>query len=190
MKKSKTDSAFEPTYPRSDDYPSGNGNSAGHVSRKNPKAGSPRSEMDAIAEEINELEGRLERARRRLDQSSTSQATELEIGRLLFEAQRFAEASVAKLEREIQEILVEAEAKAAEIIREATQEAQEIRYHAQQSSFIPSRTAEELQSAIIGFADMNGDLVRELHALYDLLRPLVDRRTDSFNSTSAAMGPN
>jgi chromosome segregation ATPase len=188
MKKSKTYSAFEPSRPRSDEYQSGNGNSAGHVSRKKAKAESPSSEMDAIAEEIVDLERRLERARRQLDQSSTSQTTELEIGRLFFEAQRFSEASVTRLEREIQEILQEAEAKAAEIIREATEEAHQIRYRGQQSSFISSRTAEELQSVIIGFTAMNGDLIKELHGLYDLLRPLVDRRSESFSPTSTPMG--
>jgi hypothetical protein len=72
---------------------------------------------------------------------------------------------------QIQEILVEAEAKAAEILREATEEAEKIRQEAHQSSFIPARTAQELQSAIAGFASVNNELVRELNALNAMLAP-------------------
>jgi cell division septum initiation protein DivIVA len=110
------------------------------------------------------------------------QTTEYEIGRLFVEAQRFSEASLSKLEMQIQEILVEAEAKAAEILREANEEAAEIRRQAQQASFIPDRTAQELQTAIVGFASVNSELVKELTALNDMLTPASGPRSDSLGS--------
>ena len=101
---------------------------------------------------------------------------------MFVEAQRFSEASLSKLEIQIQEILIEAEAKAAEILREATEEAAAIRRQAQQSSSVPNRTAQEVQTAIVGFASVNSELVRELAALSDVL-------TSSTDHQSPAMGP-
>jgi cell division septum initiation protein DivIVA len=106
------------------------------------------------------------------------------------EAQRFSEATLSRLEMQIQEILVEAEAKAAEILREANEDAERIRREAQQSSsFIPARTAQELQSAIAGFASVNNELIRELSALNALLAPSnnrvappIDRSADRMHS--------
>jgi cell division septum initiation protein DivIVA len=116
------------------------------------------------------------------------QTTEFEIGRLFMEAQRFSEATLSRLEMQIQEILVEAEAKAAEILREANEDAERIRREAQQSSFIPARTAQELQSAIAGFASVNNELIRELSALNAMLAPSnrmappIDRSADRMHS--------
>ncbi len=133
------------------------------------------SEIGAIAGAIEELQSRLERANEQLGQVAAVQTTEFEIGRLFMEAQRFSEATLSRLEMQIQEILVEAEAKAAEILREANEDAEKIRREAQQSSFIPARTAQELQSAIAGFASVNNELIRELNALNAMLAPSNNR---------------
>ena len=64
------------------------------------------------------------------------ETTEVEIGRLFVEAQRFSEDSLSKLEFEIYEILREVEAKAKQILAEATQEAHEIRRQAQHATSV------------------------------------------------------
>jgi len=159
-----------------------NGNSGVHPLLGDPSVESASSELGAIAGAIEDLQGRLAQANAKLTQVAAVQTTEYEIGRLFVEAQRFSEASLSKLEMKIQEILVEAEEKAAEIIREATEEAAEIRQHAQQSAVIPNRTAQELQAAIVGFAGVNSQLVKELTALNDMLAQSDDPR-------SPPMGP-
>jgi hypothetical protein len=181
-------SAFEAPLPLPDDHSSGNGHSAGPVSKKRPKVESPSAEIGDIAGVIEELESRLEQARAQLAQASTAQTTEFEIGRLFVEAQRFSEASVSKLEGEIQEIMDAAHATAAEIVRAAIEEAQETRRKAERSSFIPSHMAQELQVAIVGFTTVNNELIKELNAINTLLRPLVDRRFDSLDPESTLLG--
>ena len=170
------------------DHPAGNGNSGGHVPRENATVESASTEIGAIAGAIEELQSRLARANDQLGQVTAVQTTEFEIGRLFVEAQRFSEASLSRLEMQIQEILVEAEAKATEILREATEEAQEIRRQAQQSSFIPARTAQELQSAIMGFANVNNELIKELNALNAMLTSSADQRSPSMGPSTPAMG--
>jgi hypothetical protein len=177
------DPVFDPaSFPRGDGL-SENGNSTGYGPQgsygpQDSTVDSTTSELGAIAGAIEELQGRLAQAHEQLNQVAVVQTTEYEIGRLFVEAQRFSEASLSKLEMQIQEILVEAEAKAAEIIREATEEAAEIRRQAQQASFIPDRTAQELQTAIVGFASVNSELVKELTALNDMLTPASGARSD------------
>jgi hypothetical protein len=177
------DPVFDPaSFPRGDGL-SENGHSAGYGSQgsygpQDSTVDSTTSELGAIAGAIEELQGRLAQAHEQLNQVAVVQTTEYEIGRLFVEAQRFSEASLSKLEMQIQEILVEAEAKAAEIIREANEEAAEIRRQAQQASFIPDRTAQELQTAIVGFASVNSELVKELTALNDMLTPASGPRSD------------
>jgi hypothetical protein len=155
---------------------SGNGKSGRYAPPRDAAVDSASSELGAIAGAIEELQNRLAQAHNQLNQVAVVQTTEYEIGRLFVEAQRFSEASLSKLEMQIQEILVEAEAKAAEILREATAEAAEIRRQAHQSSFIPDRTAQELQAAIVGFASVNSELVKELTALNEMLTPASGRR--------------
>jgi cell division septum initiation protein DivIVA len=172
------DPVFDPTsFPRGYGL-SENGNSAGH-GPQDATVDATNSELGAIAGAIEELQGRLAQAHEQLNQVAVVQTTEYEIGRLFVEAQRFSEASLSKLEMQIQEILVEAEAKAAEILREAHEDAAEIRRQAQQASSIPDRTAQELQTAIVGFASVNSELVKELTALNDMLTPTSLRRSDS-----------
>ena len=105
----------------------------------------------------------------------TVETTEVEIGRLFVEAQRFSEASLSKLEVAILEILREVEAKAKQILTEATEEAHEIRRQAQQAAFASTRTAQELQSAIAGFTTVNNELLKELGALNTMMTPASER---------------
>ena len=188
MDTSPRDPVFgSPSFPHGE-HPSGNGNSVSQNPRENATVESASSEIDAIAGAIADLQNRLERAHDQLGQVNAVRTTEFEIGRLFVEAQRFSEASLARLEMQIQEILVEAEAKAAEILREATEEAQEIRRQAQQSSSIPSRTAQELQSAIVGFANVNGELIKELNTLNAMLSPTAERGSPSMGASPNPIG--
>jgi cell division septum initiation protein DivIVA len=177
MDTSPIDPVFGPSsYPREEqDHPTGNGTRTSPPVRNDAAVESASSEIGAIAGAIEELQSRLERANEQLGQVAAVQTTEFEIGRLFMEAQRFSEATLSRLEMQIQEILVEAEAKAAEILREANEDAEKIRREAQQSSFIPARTAQELQSAIAGFASVNNELIRELNALNAMLAPSNNR---------------
>jgi chromosome segregation ATPase len=174
------------SFPR-EDVLSSNGNGWGQAPQDNANVESTSSELGAIAGAIEELQSRLAQANDQLHQVAAVQTTEYEIGRLFVEAQRFSEASLSKLEMRIQEILVEAEAKAAEILREATEEAVEIRRQAQQSSAIPNRTAQELQSAIVGFASVNSELVKELSVLNDMLTPVAEPRSSSLGQSFGPM---
>ncbi len=133
------------------------------------------SELHTIASTIEELQGRLEEANSRLASVAKVETTEVEIGRLFVEAQRFSEASLSKLELAILEILREVEAKAKQILTEATQEAHEIRRQAQQAAFASTRTAQELQSAIAGFTTVNSELLKELGALNTMMTPASER---------------
>jgi dsDNA-specific endonuclease/ATPase MutS2 len=188
MDTSPIDPAFgSSSYPQGEQgHPSGNGSRLGPPMQHDATVESASSEIGAIAGAIEELQNRLARANDQLGQVAAVQTTEFEIGRLFMEAQRFSEASISKLEMQIQEILVEAEAKAAQILREATEEAQEIRRQAQQASFIPARTAQDLQAAIVGFASVNNELIRELNALNEMLAPPMaqpmDRPSDRMRS--------
>jgi chromosome segregation ATPase len=177
MDTSPIDPVFGPSsYPRDEqEHSTGNGNKTGQPVRPDPAVESASSEIGAIAGAIEELQSRLERANEQLGQVAAVQTTEFEIGRLFMEAQRFSEATLSRLEMQIQEILVEAEAKAAEILREAHEDAERIRSEAQQSSLIPARTAHELQSAIAGFASVNNELIKELTALNAMLAPSNNR---------------
>ena len=165
--------------------PTANGNSYGQAMDQNMRTETPHEEIQHIASAIEELQGRLERANEQLGQVAAIQTTEIEIGRLFVEAQRFSDASLSRLELQVQEIVLEAEAKAAEIIREATEEAQEIRRHAQQSSFLPAQAAQELKAVIGSFASVNGELIKQINTLNALLAPLVDRRTASYGQSPA-----
>jgi chromosome segregation ATPase len=160
----------------------------GPASAENAAVESASAEIEHISGAIAELQGRLERANNQLGQVTAVRTTELEIGRLFVEAQRFSEASLSKLEMQIQEILAEAEAKATQILREATAEAHEIRREAQQSAFFPARTAQELQAAIAGFSSVNSELVKELGALNAMLTHSSDRGTERLDGPSSALG--
>ena len=135
------------------------------------------SELLTIASTIEELQGRLEEANARLASAAKVETTEVEIGRLFVEAQRFSEASLSKLELAILEILREVEVKAKQILTEATEEAHEIRRQAQQAAFASTRTAQELQSAIAGFTTVNSELLKELGALNTMMTPASERGT-------------
>jgi cell division septum initiation protein DivIVA len=164
-----------------------NGTANGQPMNQDAGAVSPNEEIQHIAGAIEELQGRLARANEKLSQVASIQTTEIEIGRLFVEAQRFSEASLARLEIQVQEIVLEAEAKAAEIVREATEEADEIRRQAQQAGRLPGHTAQELKSVIAAFASVNGELIKQINALNAMLTPLVDRRTASIGQPPAPM---
>ncbi len=132
-------------------------------------------ELQSIASTIDELQGRLALANTRLSSVAKVETTEVEIGRLFVEAQRFSEASLSRLELRIHEILCAAEAKAKQTLAEATEEAHEIRRQAQQAAFASTNTARELQSAIAGFTTVNNELVKELGALNAMLTPANER---------------
>ncbi len=129
------------------------------------------SELLTIASTIEELQGRLEEANTRLASAAKVETTEYEIGRLFVEAQQFSEASLAKLELQIHEILRAVEAKAKEILGEATEEAQEIRRQAHEDANASTATARELQLAIAGFTTVNAELLKELGALNTMMTP-------------------
>jgi cell division septum initiation protein DivIVA len=162
--------------------PTANGNTYGQAMDRGARTESPNEEIQHIAGAIEELQRRLERANEQLSQVAAIQTTEFEIGRLFVEAQRFAEASLSRLEMRVQEIVLEAEAKAAQIIREATEEAQEIRWQAQERASLPVHTAQELKSVMGAFASVNGELTRQINVLNAMLTPLVERRSGSFAS--------
>lgn len=127
------------------------------------------SELHEIASTIETLQSRLEEANARLSAASAVETTEVEIGRLFLEAQKFTEASLAKLEGRVNEILHEAQSKAEEILTEATEEAQEIRRQAQFAALASTKTVRELQAAIAGFTTVNTELLRELGSLNTIL---------------------
>ena len=183
MSTNPLDEVFGSTSFPHEDVLSANGSGLGHVPQDHMTVESTGSELGAIAGAIEELQGRLAQANDQLHHVAAVQTTEYEISRLFVEAQRFSEASLSKLEMRIQEILVEAEAKAAEILREATEEAVEIRRQAQQSSAIPHRTAQEVQAAIVGFASVNSELVKELGVLNDMLTPSAEPRSSSLGQS-------
>ena len=142
------------------------------------------AELHSIASTIEELQDRLELANIRLSAVAKVETTEVEIGRLFVEAQRFSEASLSKLESQIHEVLSSAEAKAKQILAEATEEAHEIRRQAQEAAFGSKGTARELQTAIAGFTTVNSELVKELGALNAMLNPPSERRMTKIDPSS------
>ena len=163
--------------------PAANGRSYGHTMDQSTRTESPQEEIQSIASAIEELQGRLTRANEQLSQVAAIQATEIEIGRLFVEAQRFSEASLSRLEVQVQEIVTEAEAKAAEIVREATEEAHEIRRQTQRGSTLPEHTAHELRSVIGAFANVNAELIKQINMLNAMLTPLIDQGPVSFGQS-------
>jgi hypothetical protein len=133
------------------------------------------AELSSIASTIEDLQQRLEQANSRLSSAATVETTELEIGRLFVEAQRFSEDALSNLQLQINEILSAAEDKAQQILTEATAEALEIRRQAQEATIVSTRTARELQTAIAGFTAVNNELTKELGALNSMLAPGIDR---------------
>jgi prefoldin subunit 5 len=144
------------------------------------------TELHAIASTIEELQSRLEEANFRLSSVEKVETTEVEIGRLFVEAQRFSDAWLSKLEYKIHEVLGEAEAKAQQILEEATEEAHEIRRSAQQAAFASTRTVQELQSAIVGFTTVNSELLKELGTLNSMLTSGNDRQGSDHHLPSQA----
>jgi chromosome segregation ATPase len=133
------------------------------------------AELMSIAGTIAELQERLAEANARAENATQVETSEVEIGRLFVEAQRFSEVSLTKLETQIHEILREVEAKAIQILSEATAEALEIRRRAQQAAFASTATARELQEAIVGFTKVNDELVKELGSLNNMLTPATEK---------------
>jgi hypothetical protein len=187
MSSNPIDPRFGSTSHSFDDVPPFNGTTADYAPHDDAAVESASSELGSIAGAIETLQHRLAHAQNQLNSVAAVQTTEYEIGRLFVEAQRFSEASLSKLEIQIQEILIEAEAKAAEIIREATEEAAGIRRQAQQSASVPNRAAQEVQAAIAGFASVNSELVRELAALSDMLTSTTDHRSPAMGRSSGTV---
>jgi hypothetical protein len=127
------------------------------------------TELHEIASTIEALQNRLEEANSRLSSVEKVETSEVEIGRLFVEAQRFSDAWLSKLELRVHEVLGEAEAKAQQILIEASAEAHEIRRSAQQAAFMSTRTIHELQAAIVGFTTVNSELLKEIGALNSML---------------------
>jgi cell division septum initiation protein DivIVA len=190
MSASPADPEFDPTRPPLGEAQTGNGSALGHTSRESATVESTSTEIGAISGAIEELQTRLARAHSQLEQVTAVQTTEIEIGRLFVEAQRFSEDFLSRLETQIGQILVEAEAKAADIVREATEEALEIRRRIHGSSVIPARTAQDLQSVIGSFASINGELIKQLNALSAMVMAAGDRGASSTDPWSPAMDPN
>jgi vacuolar-type H+-ATPase subunit H len=154
----------------------GNGNAPGSHPQDALHPDAASAEIHSIATAIEELQNRLEKANSHLGHATALRDSELEIGRLFVEAQRFSESSISRLEEQIQGILLEAESKATQILREATEEAHEIRRQAQEAAFVSTRAAQELQSAIAGFTVVNSALVNELSALNTMLTPSSEQQ--------------
>jgi hypothetical protein len=144
------------------------------------------AELHSIASTIEELQQRLVDANSRLSTASQVETTEFEIGRLFVEAQRFSEESLSNLEQQINDILNAAEAKAVQILDEATEEALEIRRQAQAAAVESTKTARELQVAIVGFTTINNELVKELGALNSMLSPGSEPGNDGRTSGSTS----
>jgi hypothetical protein len=180
------DVAQAPTGPGADP---GTDPGPGEATTEDAAVESASSEIEQISSAVEELQSRLVQANNRLEQVTAVRTTELEIGRLFVEAQRFSEASLSQLEKQIGVILAEAETKAAQILWEATAEAQEIRREAQQSAFFPARTAQELQSAIAGFSMVNTELVKELGVLNAMLTSTTDHTIEPSNDPPRTLGP-
>jgi hypothetical protein len=142
-----------------------------------PPAAWASDELQSIANIIEELQNRLAVANEQLGSVAKIETTEVEIGRLFVEAQRFSETTLANLEYQVHEILHEVEAKAAQILTEATSEAQEIRRQAEQAATASAKTARELHDAIAGFAAINNEFVKELGGLNAKLLPGDDQRS-------------
>lgn len=135
------------------------------------------SELSTIASTIAELQSRLEQTNAQLATATKVGTDEAEIGRLFVEAQQFSDASLARLEQQVNDIICEAEAKAHQILTEATAEAHEIRRQAQEAAFASTVTARELQTAIAGFTMVNSELLKELADLHSMLTPAAQRPT-------------
>lgn len=147
------------------------------------------TELHSIANTIEELQSRLAEANSRLSTVERVETTEVEIGRLFVEAQRFCEAWSYKIELKIHEVLSAAEAKAQEILVEATEEACEIRRSAQHAAFASTQTVQELQSAIVGFTTVNSELLKELGALNSMLTPadrpqMTEKESSDYSESS------
>ena len=144
---------------------------------------SANAEIEYVTSAIEELQSRLERANSQMSQVAAVRTTELEIGRLFVEAQKFTEAALVKLEGQIHEILIQAEAKANQMLREAQEEADAIRKEAESASLFPAERAQDLHAAIVGFSEINGELVKELGALNAMLTPPAGQEIDSGQPT-------
>jgi hypothetical protein len=155
---------------------------------ENDAVESANAEIEFVSSAIKDLQDRLDRANDQMGHVAAVRTTEVEIGRLFVEAQRFTDASLANLEQQVHAILLQAEAKAQEILREANEEAEEIRRGAQSSTAIPAETAHELQVAIAGFSQINGELVKELEALSAMLTPAGQPEFGSAAAPSPAIG--
>jgi hypothetical protein len=143
--------------------------STGSFGRPEATGGSASSELGLIVEAIAELQERLAHAREQMNQVAVEETTEYEIGRLFVEAQRLSEATLSRLQFQIQGILMEAETKAAEILREANEEATDILRQAHHLSLMPDSATQDLESAIVTFANVNSELVKDLTVLSDVL---------------------
>ena len=155
---------------------------------ENDAVESANAEIQFVSSAIKDLQDRLDRAHDQMDHVSAVWTTEVEIGRLFVEAQRFTDSSLSSLEQQVRAILEQAEAKAQEILREATEDAEEIRRDAQALKSIPAETAHELQVAIAGFSHINGELVKELGALSAKLTPMGLPDFGSPEGSSPAIG--
>jgi deoxyribodipyrimidine photolyase len=142
-----------------------------------PPAEWANDELQSIANTIEELQNRLALANQQLGSVAKVEATEVEIGRLFVEAQRFSESTLANLEYQIHEILHQVEAKAAQILTEATSEAQEIRRQADQAAAASAKTERELHAAIAGFSAIANELAREFGDLNAVLPPGDEQRS-------------
>lgn len=148
------------------------------------------TELHTIASTIEELQSRLEQANARLSSAERTETTEVEIGRLFVEAQRFSEASLSKLEARVHEVLLAAEDKAKQILAEATEEARAIRRAAQEAAFASTETVRELQSAIAGFTTVNAALLNELGTLNSMLSPVPNNGAARIGDNSSPAGLN
>ncbi len=126
---------------------------------------------------LEELRDRLGRATEELTRDAARREAEHDIGQLLVEAQRFTDAALADADQRARHTLAEAEAEAAAVLSEARHEADRIVAEARAVSPVPPETARELRAVIEGFTRVNAELVRELDALSQILRPLADGRS-------------
>jgi len=147
------------------------------------------SELNQIALAIEDLQDRLDKANARLGNVAQFEATELEIGRLLVDAQRSSDSVLTHLESKVHEVLILIENKARQILLEATEEAHHIRRQAQQSALSATQTARDLHAALVAFASANADVLAEYGGLNTMLDSALQAHATQAIDEDAALAP-
>lgn len=129
------------------------------------------AEVQSVSSAIDSLTRRLTEANDRLEHVSMVRSSEVEIGRLLLQAQRFVDEAVAEARDHAKATVAEAEAEADRILAEARQQAEEIIQAARSAPTVSPETLLALDTTIGEFTKANTELIHELAQLRDVLGP-------------------